>query len=71
MLREYFIAPNAGTAGPVLSSTPGNKPKPNCVLEIEAGAVRAYYLFDVADTIDLSIATLEREGVALAEFPLR
>ncbi|HTX60102.1 MAG TPA: hypothetical protein VMH02_10555 [Verrucomicrobiae bacterium] len=42
------------------------------MLEIEAGFVRAYYLFDVADTIDLrGISTLAGEGLSPAEFPLR
>lgn len=42
------------------------------MLEIAAGAVRAYYLFEVADTIDLAnIATLAGEGLSPAEFPLR
>lgn len=42
------------------------------MLEIAAGAVRAYYLFDVADTIDLaSLGGLEGEARAAAALPLR
>jgi len=42
------------------------------MLEIAAGAVRAYYLFDVADTIDLTAMTaLAGDRRAPAELPLR
>jgi len=42
------------------------------MLEIARGAVRAYYLFDVADTIDLaSMGANAGKGLAPAEFPLR
>jgi hypothetical protein len=41
-------------------------------MNIAAGAVRAFYLFDVADTIDLaSMRTVEGEGLAPADIPLR
>jgi hypothetical protein len=41
------------------------------VLEIATGAVRAYYLFDVADTIDLTIAGAPGAGgLAASELPL-
>lgn len=41
-------------------------------MKIAAGAVRAFYLFDVADTIDLaSLRTVEGEGLAPADIPLR
>jgi hypothetical protein len=41
-------------------------------MKIAAGAVRAFYLFDVADTIDLAaLRTVEGEGVAPADIPLR
>ncbi len=41
-------------------------------MKIAAGAVRAYYLFDVADTIDLrALRTVEGEGVAPADIALR
>jgi len=41
-------------------------------MRIAAGAVRAYYLFDVADTIDLrTLRTVEGEGLAPADIPLR
>src|SRR5215469_1356022 len=42
------------------------------MLEIAAGSVRAYYLFDVADTIDLAQMTvLGGDERAPAELPLR
>ena len=42
------------------------------MLEIAAGAVRAYYLFDIADTIDLTQAAgLGGDARAAAELPLR
>jgi hypothetical protein len=42
------------------------------MLEIASGAVRAYYLLDVADTIDLaSMGADADKGLAPAEFPLR
>lgn len=42
------------------------------MLEIAGGAVRAYYLFDVADTIDLAkISALDGETRAPASLPLR
>ena len=42
------------------------------MLEIAAGAVRAYFLFDVADTIDLSeMNALGADGRAPAALPLR
>ena len=41
-------------------------------MKIAAGAVRAFYLFDVADTIDLAaLRTVEGEGVTPADIPLR
>ena len=41
-------------------------------MKIAAGAVRAFLLFDVADTIDLrALRTVEGEGVAQADLPLR
>jgi hypothetical protein len=41
-------------------------------MKIAAGAVRAFYLFDVADTIDVaSLRTVEGEGLAPADIPLR
>jgi hypothetical protein len=41
-------------------------------MRIAAGAVRAYYIFDVADTIDLrSLRTVQGEGLAPADIPLR
>ncbi|HVA28039.1 MAG TPA: hypothetical protein VNF68_07650 [Candidatus Baltobacteraceae bacterium] len=41
-------------------------------MRIAGGAVRAYYLFDVADTIDLrALRTVEGEGLAPADIPLR
>lgn len=41
-------------------------------MRIAAGAVRAYYLFDVADTIDLrALTTVQGEGLAPADIPLR
>lgn len=41
-------------------------------MRIAAGAVRAFYLFDVADTIDLAaLRTVEGEGVTPADIPLR
>jgi hypothetical protein len=42
------------------------------VVEIAAGALRAFYLYDVADTIDLSrLRTVGGEGLAPADLPLR
>jgi hypothetical protein len=42
------------------------------VMKIASGAVRAYFLFDVADTIDLrALRTIEGEGLAPADIPLR
>jgi hypothetical protein len=42
------------------------------MLEIATGAVRAYYLLDVADTIDLAAMGADTgKGLAPAEFPLR
>ena len=42
------------------------------MLEIVAGAVRAYYLFDVADTIDLAkMSALGGDNRAPAALPLR
>ena len=42
------------------------------MLEIASGSVRAYYLLDVADTIDLaSMAADAGKGLVPAEFPLR
>lgn len=47
-------------------------PAISTVMKIAAGAVRAYYLFDVADTIKLaSLRTVEGEGVAPAAIALR
>ncbi len=41
-------------------------------MKIAAGAIRAYYLFDVADTIDLgALRTVEGEGLTPADIPLR
>jgi hypothetical protein len=41
-------------------------------MKIAVGAVRAFYLFDVSDTIDLgALRTVEGEGVAPADIPLR
>jgi hypothetical protein len=41
-------------------------------MKIAAGAVRAFYLFDVADTIDLkALRTVEGEGVFPKDIPLR
>lgn len=41
-------------------------------MNIAAGAVRAFYLFDVADTIDLgALRTIEGEGVSPKDIPLR
>lgn len=41
-------------------------------MNIAAGAVRAFYLFDVADTIDLgALRTVEGEGVFPKDIPLR
>ena len=41
-------------------------------MEIVEGSIRAYYLFDVADTIDLgNLRTIEGEGLARADIPLR
>jgi hypothetical protein len=41
-------------------------------MNIAAGAVRAFYLFDVADTIDLAaLRTVEGEGLSPADIPLR
>ena len=41
-------------------------------MDIAAGSIRAYYLFDVADTIDLAaLRTIEGEGLAPADIPLR
>jgi hypothetical protein len=41
-------------------------------MKIVAGAVRAFYLFDVSDTIDLAaLRTVEGEGLAPADIPLR
>ena len=41
-------------------------------MEIVQGAVRAYFLFDVADTIELnSLRTIAGEGLARADIPLR
>src|SRR5580704_3975537 len=42
------------------------------MLEITSGAVRAYYLFDVADTIDLAkMSALAGDNRAPAALPLR
>jgi hypothetical protein len=42
------------------------------MLTIAAGAVRVFYLFDVADTIDLrKLRTVEGEGLSKADIPLR
>jgi hypothetical protein len=42
------------------------------MLGVANGAVRAYYLFDVADTIDLAnMRTLGGQGLSPADFPLR
>lgn len=49
-------------------------PRSYCIprMKIAAGAVRAFYLFDVADTIDLrGLRTIEGEGVTPADIPLR
>lgn len=41
-------------------------------MEIASGALRAYYLFDVADSIDLAtLRTISGEGLAPADIPLR
>jgi len=41
-------------------------------MDIVTGSIRAYYLFDVADTIDLAtLRTIEGEGLAPADIPLR
>jgi hypothetical protein len=41
-------------------------------MKIVSGAVRAFYLFDVADTIDLAaLRTIEGEGLAPADIPLK
>lgn len=41
-------------------------------MNIASGALRAYYLFDVADSIDLaSLRTIGGEGLAPADIPLR
>ncbi len=41
-------------------------------MEISAGAIRLYFLFDVSDTIDLrSLRLIEGEGLAPADIPLR
>lgn len=41
-------------------------------MRVTAGAVRAFYLYDVADTIDLrSLRTVGGEGLAPADLPLR
>src|SRR5689334_20474706 len=41
-------------------------------MNIAAGAIRAFYLFDVADTIDLgALRTVEGEGVFPKDIPLR
>jgi hypothetical protein len=41
-------------------------------MEIVDGAIRAYYLFDVADSINLAnLRTIEGEGLARADIPLR
>lgn len=41
-------------------------------MQIASGAVRAFYLFDVADTIDLrALRTVEGEGVFPKDIPLR
>jgi hypothetical protein len=41
-------------------------------MKIAAGAVRAFYLFDVADTIDLrALRSIEGEGTTPAEIPVR
>lgn len=41
-------------------------------VDIAAGALRAYYLFDVADTLDLAaLRTIHGEGLAPADIPLR
>ena len=41
-------------------------------MKIAAGAVRAFYLFDVADTIDLAVLRpVEGQGVTPADIPLR
>ena len=41
-------------------------------MEITAGAIRLYFLFDVADTIDLrSLRLIEAEDLAQADIPLR
>ena len=41
-------------------------------MEIVDGSIRSYYLFDVADTIDLAtLRTIEGEGLARADIPLR
>jgi len=40
-------------------------------MEIAAGAIRAFFMFDVADTIDLAnLRTIEGEGLARADIPL-
>ena len=49
-------------------------PRRYCIpnMKIAAGAVRAFYLFDVADTVDLAaLRTVEGEGVTPADIPLR
>lgn len=41
-------------------------------MKIGTGAVRAFYLFDVADTIDLAaLRTIEGEGLSPADIPLK
>ncbi|MHB8148052.1 MAG: hypothetical protein ACYDGM_12440 [Vulcanimicrobiaceae bacterium] len=41
-------------------------------MDIATGSIRAYYLFDVADTIDLAaLRTIEGAGLAPADIPLR
>jgi hypothetical protein len=41
-------------------------------MDIASGALRAYYLFDVADTIDIAaLRTISGEGLAPADIPLR
>jgi|SRR5579863_2731525 len=41
-------------------------------MRIASAAVRAYYLFDIADTIDLrSLRTIQGEGLAPADIPLK
>ncbi|HEY5340745.1 MAG TPA: hypothetical protein VIK27_06940 [Candidatus Aquilonibacter sp.] len=45
---------------------------PTTGMKIAAGAVRAFFLFDVADTIDLAaLRTVEGEGLSPADIPLR